>query len=55
MDLAFAQVSSHLAWLVMAENRWPHWFFARIGSIELTLSRRNNKNSSQSFFRRIVM
>lgn len=55
MDLAFAQVSSHLAWLAMAENRWPHWFFARIGSIELTLSRRNNKNSSQSFFRRIVM
>ena len=55
MDLAFAQVSSHPAWLVMAENHWPHWFFARIGSIELTLSRRNNKNSSQSFFRRIVM
>ena len=55
MDLAFAQVSSHLAWLVMAENRWPHWFFARIRSTELTLSRRNNKNSSQSFFRRIVM
>ena len=55
MDLAFAQVSSHLAWLVMAENRWPHWFFARRWSIELTLSRRNNKNSSQSFFRRIVM
>lgn len=55
MDLAFAQVSSHPAWLVMAETRWPHWFFARIGSIELTLSRRNNKNSSQSFFRRIVM
>lgn len=55
MDLAFAQVSSHPAWLVMAENRWAHWFFARMGSIELTLSRRNNKNSSQSFFRRIVM
>ena len=55
MDLAFAQVSSHPAWLVMAKNRWPYWFFARMGSIELTLSRRNNKNSSQSFFRRIVM
>ena len=26
-----------------------------MGSIELTLSRRNNKNSSQSLFRRIVM
>lgn len=39
----------------MAEIHWPYWLFARMGSIELTLSRRNNKNSSQSFFRRIVM
>ena len=39
----------------MAETRWLHWFFARMRSIELTLSRRNNKNSSQFFFRRIVM
>ena len=44
-----------MAWLLILEIHWPHWFLARTGSIELTLSRRNNKNSSQSFIRRIVM
>ena len=46
---------SQMAWLLILEIDWPHWFLARTGSIELTLSRRNNKNSSQSFIRRIVM
>ena len=51
----FLKFSSDTAWLAILEIPWPHWFFDRKGCIELTLSRRNNKNSSQSFICRILM
>ena len=47
--------SSHMALLLILEIPWPHLIFVRTGSIEVTLSRRNNKNSSQSFICRIVI
>ena len=43
------------ALLVNLEILWPHWDLCTTCSIEISLSRRNNKNSSQTFIRRIVM
>ena len=51
----FFKLSFDMAWLVNLEIPWPHWLFDRKRCIELTLSRRNNKNSSQSFICRILL
>ena len=40
---------------VVFQIHWPHWLFERIGVIELSLLRRNNKNASGFFICRIVM
>ena len=53
--LALRRFSSAPALHVVFEIHWPHWFFDRIGCIELSLSRRNNKNASGFFICRIVM